>query len=193
MVVALGLAWPGLAQAQDTGPVPLSTLSAYLNEITEAEAEFRQLNVDGTVSEGIVAIKRPGKMRFDYAPPESALVLASSGAVYVVDRKVGGQPQTYPLERTPLSIVLAPEVDLSEPGVVVDHRRQGDQTVVTALDPRDPDIGRIQLYFDHDPLRLERWVIRTPDGIDTTVALGPFRSVPLPLSLFLIDQVLREN
>jgi outer membrane lipoprotein-sorting protein len=165
----------------------LEVLSDYLNGIQEAEAEFVQMNDDGSTASGIVAIKRPGKMRFDYAPPEAALVLASAGAVYVVDRKLGGQTQTYPLSRTPLSIVLAREVDLSAPGVVIDHAFDGAGTVVTAQDPRNPDSGRLTLYFEHDPVRLARWVVETPDGFTTEVALGPFRPVPLPLSLFLVE------
>lgn len=172
------------AGAAVADPLPLPQLSAYLEGITEAEAPFTQYNADGTVATGTLSIKRPGRMRFDYDPPEQSLVLASGGAVHVVDRKMASHVQTYPLSQTPLGIVLSSNVNLSAPGVVIDHQEIGDQTAVQAQDPRDPEKGSILMVFEEDPVRLAGWTIFSPDMSETTIALGPFRNADLPNALF---------
>lgn len=179
--IATVLAMTGAARADQ---LSLGEISAYLNSITSAEAEFTQINSDGTISTGDLAIKRPGKVRFDYDPPEQALVLASAGAVYVMDRKAGAQANTYPLSQTPLSIILARNVDLSRAGMVVAHEYDGTATIVTAQDPQRPEYGRIRLKFTDNPVELRQWVIEDGNGA-TTVALGGLRkTASIPNSVF---------
>ena len=64
--------------------ISLGDLSAYLNGLTTVETEFTQVNADGSISTGKLIIKRPGRVRFEYAPPDESLVLASAGAVQAV-------------------------------------------------------------------------------------------------------------
>jgi outer membrane lipoprotein-sorting protein len=178
--LALAVATAGSARADK---LSLGEISRYLNSITSAEAEFTQINADGTISTGDLAIKRPGKVRFDYDPPEQALVLASAGAVYVLDRKTGAQPNTYPLSQTPLSIILARNVDLTRAGMVVGHDYDGTATIVTAQDPQRPEYGRIRLKFTDNPVELRQWVIEDDRGA-TTVALGGLRRASLDNRIF---------
>lgn len=180
---ALSLAaLPALAQQ-----LSLSEISRYLNTITSATSSFTQINSDGTISTGEIAIKRPGKVRFDYNPPEKALVMATAGAVYILDRKLNAQPETYPLSRTPLSIILARKVDLGRAGMVTGHSFDGTATVVTAQDPKNPEYGSIQLKFTGNPVELRQWVINDGNGNLTTVVLGGLDKKNLPNSLFNID------
>ncbi len=172
------------AQAQQ---LPLGELSRYLNSIQSATSPFTQINADGTISTGTIHIKRPGKVRFDYNPPERALVLASAGAVYVFDRKLGAQPETYPLNQTPLSIILARNVNLGKAGMVTGHSYDGTATVVTAQDPQRPEYGSIQLKFTANPVELRQWVIMDGDGSETTVILGGLKKGNLSNQLFNIE------
>ena len=162
----------------------LNTLSNYLNSIQSAESPFTQINSDGSISTGTISIKRPGKVRFEYNPPEQALVLAWSGAVYVFDRKVGGQPETYPLNQTPLSIILARNVNLGQAGMVTEHGYDGTATTVTAQDPQRREYGSIQMKFTGNPVELRQWVIRDGNGSTTTVVLGGLEKTSLPNSVF---------
>lgn len=165
----------------------LGEISGYLNTIKSAESSFTQINADGTISTGTILIKRPGKVRFDYNPPEKALVLASAGAVYILDRKLGAQPETYPLKRTPLSIILAQKVDLSKTGMVTGHGYDGTATTVTAQDPKHPEYGSIQLKFTGNPVQLRQWVIDDGAGSLTTVVLGGLAAKSLPNNIFYIE------
>ncbi len=167
----------------------LNQLSSYLNSIQSAESPFTQINSDGTISTGKILIKRPGKVRFEYNPPEQALVLAWSGAVYVFDKKVGGQPETYPLSQTPLSIILDRNVNLAQAGMVIGHDYDGTATTVTAQDPKRPEYGSIQMKFTGNPVELRQWIIRDGNGSTTTVVLGGLQKTSLPNSVFDVNRV----
>ncbi|SMX40415.1 LolA family protein [Maliponia aquimaris] len=178
----LTFAAPAFAQQ-----LSLNELSRYLNSITSATSGFTQINADGTLSTGTIAIKRPGKVRFDYDPPERALVMATAGAVYILDRKLNAQPDTYPLSQTPLSIILARRVDLGRAGMVVGHGYDGTATTVTAQDPDHPEYGTILLKFTGDPVELRQWIITDGNGTQTTVILGGLEEKSLSNEVFSID------
>lgn len=150
----------------------LAEISKYLNGFKTAQAGFTQTNDDGSVSTGKLYIKRPGRMRFEYDPPETALVVASGGSVVIVDKKSNQPPETYPLRRTPLSIILARNVNLGSAEMVVDHSFDGTSTIVTAQDPQNAEYGNIQLSFTQDPVQLRQWVINDAAGGRTKVVLG---------------------
>lgn len=183
MLTALMLtALPAAAQQ-----LSLNTLSNYLNQLTSAESAFTQINADGTISTGTLYMRRPGKMRFEYNPPEQALVMANNGGVFVFDRKLGGEPETYPLNRTPLGLILARNVDLSRANMVVAHGFDGTATTVTAQDPEHPEYGSIELKFTSDPVELRQWVITDDSGGQTTVVLGALERKQLANSLFNVE------
>lgn len=152
--------------------LPLSDISSYLNKLKTVQTTFTQINDDGSLSTGKLWLQRPGRMRFEYDPPDSAVVLAKGGSVIIHDPKSNQPPEQYPLRRTPLSIVLARNVDLGRANMVVGHGFDGTATVVTAQDPENPEYGRIELMFTGDPVELRKWVIHDSAGTKTTVILG---------------------
>lgn len=171
------LALPALALVPRTAaaaPVPLADLSRYLNSLTTAEADFTQINGDGTISVGRLFIHRPGRVRFEYAPPDASLVMAGGGQVAIFDAKSNQPPEQYPLSRTPLNLILAQNVDLGRARMVVGHREVDGTTRVRAQDPDNPDYGSIELVFTPNPVELRQWIIRA-DGGETTVILGEMK------------------
>lgn len=182
--LALGLmALTPLAAAAQK--LPLGDISAYLNKLQTAKGAFTQINDDGSISTGTIYIKRPGKIRFEYNPPETALVIAGSNTVVIFDKKSNEPAQSYPLSRTPLSIILARNVNLGATNMVTGHAYDGTATVVTAQDPANPQYGNIQLKFTGNPVELRQWVINDGNGSQTTVVLGDFqKGGNLPNRLF---------
>ena len=182
--LALGLAvlTPFAALAQK---LPLGQISGYLNQLQTAQGEFTQINDDGSISTGTIYIKRPGRVRFEYNPPESALVVAGANTVVIYDKKSNQPAESYPLSRTPLSIILAQTVDLGRARMVTGHSYDGTATTVTAQDPAHPEYGNIQLKFTGNPVQLRQWIINDGAGSQTTVVLGDLRTGgSLPNSLF---------
>ncbi|MGI9369845.1 MAG: LolA family protein [Ruegeria sp.] len=168
--LAISLATPA-AWAADK--LPLSEISNYLNGLKTVQTTFTQVNDDGSLSTGKLWLQRPGKMRFEYDPPSSAVVLANTGTVMIFDPKSNQPPEQYPLRRTPLSLVLDRNVNLGRANMVVGHDFDGTATVVTAQDPKNPETGRIELMFTSNPVELRKWVVHDEAGSQTTVLLGP--------------------
>ncbi|KCV82400.1 outer membrane lipoprotein carrier protein LolA [Actibacterium atlanticum] len=152
--------------------IPLSQISSYFNGFKTAQADFTQINADGTISTGTLFIKRPGRVRFEYNPPENALVLASGGQLAIYDPKSNQPPEQYPLRRTPLNLILAKNVDLNRAKMVVGHTSDDTSTTVVAQDPEHPEYGAISLVFTDSPVQLRQWIITDDAGGATTVVLG---------------------
>lgn len=165
--------------------LPLSSISSYLNKMTTAQGEFTQINSDGTISTGTIYIKRPGRVRFEYNAPETGLVIAGSNTVVIYDTKSNQPPETYPLARTPLSIILARNVNLTQAKMVTGHAYDGTATTVTAQDPENPQHGNIQMKFTGPNPELRQWIINDGNGSQTTVVLGELnKGGSLPNKLF---------
>lgn len=184
--------WPvmGLSAEQ----LKLADISAYLNTITTLKAPFQQFNDDGTTSTGTLYIRRPGRMRFEYNPPEEALVIAAAQAVVIFDGKSNQPPETYPLRKTPLSLILARDIDLTRARMVRESVFDGETTTVTAYNPDEPDAGYIALTFTDNPTQLRHWVVTDSGGGRTKVVLGAFETgMQLPNSLFNAEREKRER
>ncbi|TKZ19458.1 outer membrane lipoprotein carrier protein LolA [Shimia litoralis] len=171
----------------------LNEISGYLNAMKTAQSAFTQINGDGSISTGRVYIKRPGRVRFEYDPPEEAMVLASANTVAIFDGRSNQPPETYPLRRTPLSVILARNVNLAKANMVVGHDYDGTATTVTAQEPEHPEYGNIQLKFTANPVELRQWIINDNAGGQTTVILGEMeQGVPLKNTLFNIEMHIRK-
>lgn len=174
-----------LALPAAAAKIPLSTLSGYLNGLSTLQTDFTQVNGDGTISTGTLSIRRPGRARFEYAPPDKSLVIAGGGQVALFDPKSNQPPEQYPLPKTPLSLILADKIDLGRARMVVGHTEKDNTTRVLAQDPDHPEYGRIELVFTADPVELRQWVITDDSGNQTTVILGELhKGVGLQPSLF---------
>src|SRR5690606_21704284 len=84
--------------------------------------------------------------------------------------------ERYPLNQTPLNIILERNVDLARRGMVTGHVSDGTTTSVTAQDPAHPEYGSIQLVFTADPVELRQWVVRDDGGSETVVILNDVRT-----------------
>lgn len=165
--------------------ISLNELSSYLNGMKTAQAKFTQIAGDGSVSTGTLYISRPGKMRFEYDPPNESYVIADHGAVGIFDVKGDPQPEQYPLNKTPLKIILDRNVNLGRANMVTGHREDGPSTIVKAQDPEHPEYGYIELVFTANPTQLRQWVVHDDSGGATTVVLGDMKTgVRLASSLF---------
>lgn len=186
LALAFALMFSALPLAAQDKALSLAEISAYLNGLKTAEATFTQINDDGSQSSGRLYLKRPGRMRLAYDPPIESVVVAGAGSVVIFDPKSNSHtPETYPLRRTPLSIILKKNVNLGAANMVMGHWFDGQSTVVTAQDPKHPDAGQIDLIFDHDPIRLSRWVIHDGTGAEIMVHLNEMKTgMNLHASLF---------
>ncbi len=121
-------------------------------------------------------MRRPGRARFEYDPPEKSLVMAGGGQVAVFDgRSNSVTPEQYPLKRTPLNVILERNVDLDRRDMVIGHSGDSETTTLVAQDPDAPENGRIELLFRNEPLTLAGWTVVDGQGGRTTVQLDRIR------------------
>lgn len=167
-VLALTI-YAGAASAQQ---LSLAQISQYLNQLQTAQGGFTQINADGSLSTGTIYIKRPGRIRFEYAPPERSMVIAGGGQLAVFDPRSNAGPDRYPLNQTPLNIILQRDVDLGRARMVTGQSYDGTATTITAQDPDHPEYGNIQLVFTAAPIELRQWIVTDDLGNQTTVILN---------------------
>ena len=168
--------------------ISLDALSSYLNAMTTAESAFIQITDDGSQSTGRMYIKRPGRIRFEYDPPELALVIVGGGQVAVFDPKANAEPTRFPLIHTPLSLVLEKTVNLARRDMVVTHKSEGPITFIVLQDPDRPEYGSIQLMFTDNPVQLSQWIVDDNSGSQTQIVLGGWvQGQELPNILFNIQ------
>ena len=183
-----------IAPAAWAEKIGLTELSNYLNKIQSAKGEFTQINDDGTITTGTIYIKRPGRMRFEYAPPDNSLVIAGGGQVAIFDPKSNVAPEQFPLSRTPLGLILARNVDLRHSKMLVNHKEVENATVVTVQDPKHPEYGNMELKFTGNPVQLRQWIITNDVGAKTTVILGALEDAArIRSTLFNIPQEIERR
>lgn len=193
-LLAVPLALAGVvASPSNAQQLSLGQVSSYLNSFTSAEGEFTQINADGTISTGTIYIKRPGRVRFEYNPPEQSLVVAGGGQVAIFDPRSDSGPDRYPLSQTPLSIILERNVDFTRTNMVTRHTSDGTTTSVTAQDPDNPQYGNIQMVYTANPTELRQWIVTDDTGQQTTVILGDLqKDGRVPDILFNIQREMRN-
>ena len=70
------------------------------------KGEFTQVSPKGNVSAGVFYISKPGKMRFEYAPP-NPFIIVSDGRWVTVKNNAKNKADQYPLSATPLNLMLS--------------------------------------------------------------------------------------
>ena len=183
----IGLPVSAHAQLSGADARDLSRISNYLNGVKTLEGSFVQIGHDGELSEGLFYLRRPGRIRFEYKPPNPALVVADGTWVGVYDTRLNTLDRI-PLKSTPLNLLLKKRVDLRKENAVRSIERGAGQMRVTAVDPDEPDQGSITMVFAENPLELRQWIVVDAQGLTTTVALSEMRSnVKLDPNLFFIE------
>ena len=159
-------------------------VEAYLNDIRTLRAGFTQIAPDGKTSTGTVYIKRPGRLRFEYDPPEQLLMVARDWRLVVHDGRAD-QTSTVPVDKTPLGVLLREEIRLGGPITLRSIAEIGGELQLTVFQTEDPGRGELTLIFGLEPLELRRWEVLDAQGKRTRVLLENLETnVPLENRLF---------
>jgi outer membrane lipoprotein-sorting protein len=175
---ALLLAPPVMVPAAAQQPRPLSDrdradiarAEAWLNRLGSLKARFVQIAQNGGSAEGTGWIVRPGRMRFEYDPPEPLLLVASHGQFFYFDRQLK-QATTLPIGATPLGILLRDDLRLSGDVTVSRVERGAGLLRITLFRTGRPAEGSLTLVFGEDPIELKQWAVVDAQGQETRVSL----------------------
>ena len=174
---------PVLAQAG----APLDQVATHLRGLSSMTANFAQTDRRGQTLNGTVTLKRPGKIRFQYQPGVSMLIVADGRRLNMIDYEVK-KVESWPIGNSPLSVLLNPNQNLARVATVVQNDRQ--VLMVRARDPKRPEFGTISIAFAKVAgapagLRLQGWTMIDAQNNRTTVKLSNQRfNVPVADSAF---------
>jgi outer membrane lipoprotein-sorting protein len=149
----------------------IDRVNAYLTSVQTMEGDFVQVGPDGSRSDGQFYLLKPGRIRFEYNPPNPVELIADGQSMLVRDRKLSTQ-DLYPLSQTPLRFLLADRIDLLKDTNVVGV--YSDDLFVTVVVEESQVFGgthRLMLMFGAKDYQLRQWTITDPQGLDTTVAI----------------------
>ena len=168
--------------------ISLNKISDYINGLTTLQADFEQINSDGSIDRGKLYIRRPGRMRLEYTAPNNALVIAGAGSVAIFDDKSKNGPTLFPLKKTPLNLLLKKNVDLSKNEMITEHTANNENTFIVAKDPKRKSQGSIKIVFSNNPVSLQGWTITNQSNQKTKIILDKLdKKTKIPLYLFNIS------
>lgn len=176
LAVALG-AGPASAELDEQDLADVARIDRYFNDITTLSARFVQIAPSGEVSEGDFFLRRPGRLRFEFAPPVPILIVADGFRLVFYDRELG-QVSAWPVGATPLGPLLARTVGLAASGHAQSVARAPGLLRLTLIDPDRTDEGSLTLVFRDQPLELRQWEVTDVQGLMTVIALSGMRINP---------------
>ncbi|MBI1210325.1 MAG: hypothetical protein GC190_02585 [Alphaproteobacteria bacterium] len=165
----------------------LKRVSDYLNSISSLQAGFVQVGPNGELDQGVVYAKKPGRMRFEYAPPSPYLIV-SDGQTIAVSNSQLRTVDRYPLLENPLSIILKDGIDIAHDANVVAVDHQSGTLRVTARQDSGPLKGQVTLIFSDPAIELRQWIITDAQGLQTMIALKNMKTqVQIDPSKFILQ------
>ena len=192
--LALAAVAPAPVVAQAANGLP--QVQAHLRAVSTMTANFTQTDRRGRTLNGSLTIKRPGRIRFDYGRSANMLIVGDGRALTFVDYEVG-QKQRWPINDSPLSVLLDPSQDLSRYARVT--RNDNQVLMLEARDPRRREFGTITIAFakvSSAPagLLLQGWNVLDAQNNLTTVRLSGQRfNVPVADSAFTYREPTRRR
>lgn len=162
----------------------LARIEAYLNGITALRARFFQVGQGGETAEGKFLLARPGRMRFEYDPP-NGMLLISTGSDLVVHDADKRETSFFPLSSTPLVFLGKPKISFEGEVTVTGFEQSAGQIAVSLRMSKDAENGELTLIFADKPLSLRQWIVRDAQDRVTRVSLSQIETgISLDKSLF---------
>lgn len=166
----------------------LAGVNGWLNSVETYRARFTQIAPDFSASTGILSIRRPGRLRFEYDAPSPLLVVADGTTVAIEDADLETIDRV-PLRSTPLWWILKPDVNLAEDANVTDVWQEDGYIYVAARDRNEEMDGTALFAFNPESYALEEWFVTDSLGYTTRVSLSDVETgMRLNPRLFVLDE-----
>ncbi|MEN0117678.1 MAG: outer membrane lipoprotein carrier protein LolA [Agrobacterium cavarae] len=161
---------PIAAFAQGAGDgVTAQKIANHFSSVKTMMGEFVQFGPRGEQTGGKFYISRPGKLRFNYEDPSPMRVIADGRNVVIGNMKLKTW-DIYPLSKTPLSLLLADKIDLSNQKVR-SVKEESDLITIVLGDKSIFGDSTITLMFDPKTFDLRQWTTTDAQNKDTTVMI----------------------
>jgi len=171
------------AQAQQ-GSIGVPQIEQYFNSLRSLKARFVQSNPNGSVVQGTLYVRRPGRMRFEYDAPSQLKIVADGYQVTMWDNATRDFGQ-WPIGWTAASFLVKDPLVLSGDLQVEKLERVNGLLEATMIQARKPKEGKVIVRLAENPLLLRGWTIIDNRGNRVTVSLSEMQTgLQLADSLF---------
>ena len=182
---ALTLLAAAAAHAQASVP----DIEKYFNSLRTLQARFVQSNPNGTVIQGNLYLRRPGRMRFEYDPPSQLKIVADGLQVTMWDPSTRDFGQ-WPIGWTAASFLVKEPFVLSGELTVESLQRANNELLLTLVQTRKPQEGKVVVRLSENPIQLRGWTIIDNRGNRVGLSLAELKTGhTLADSLFKFDGV----
>ena len=145
LVVSAPAAMVAVAPAAQAQSGDLAQAVAALRGISTMRANFVQIDRNGKRVGGVMTLKRPGRIRFQYEKGVPFLIVSDGKAFTFVDYQVR-QVQRWPISNSPLGALLDPKRDVMKYGKLAPVS-SANIVSVEVRDKAHPEFGVITLVF----------------------------------------------
>jgi outer membrane lipoprotein-sorting protein len=175
-----------LAQAQPAAST--AEVERYFNSIRTLKARFVQSNPNGSVVQGTLYVRRPGRMRFEYDAPSQLKIVADGSQVTMWDPATKDFGQ-WPIGWTAASFLVKEPLSLSGGDLQVEKsERQDGMLQLTMSQAKKPQEGKVIVRVSENPMMLRGWTIIDNRGNQVNVSLQDVQAGgQLADSLFKFD------
>lgn len=171
----------------------LNRANRALNGAARVQGRFTQTAPDGSRATGMLYMQRPGKLRFEYDPPATLLIVSDGSVVSMRDTALRNTERTN-LRSTPLNLILRNNVDLARDARIVGVARNADWIIVAARDRSGATDGEITMFFRGPNTELRAWDIVDATGGRTRIVLSDIsRPASFSQSLFRLEDQLERR
>jgi outer membrane lipoprotein-sorting protein len=146
-------------------------INAYFNSFQTLKGEFVQTSAKGRSTRGVMQLSKPGKLRFEYEPP-NPLLIASDGKWLTIKNKNKERGDQVPLASTPMRLIVTNKLNLLAETSVIHFEQLNGLTTLGLVDKKGSVAGQIFLVFDDARNELLQWIIVDGKGQRTTVELS---------------------
>ena len=176
LAVLLAALWLGVPVPHGlvAAPDPISRAEAWFDDISTMKADFIQVASDGTTATGELHLRRPHRMKIIYDLDEPLILLTTPVWLHV-DRPKEKTVTSYPINETPLSLILREDVELRSSDFTTRHLVRDGITRITLTRETGRAAGELILEFTNKPFELRRWTVRDAADVTTTVTLQNMR------------------
>ena len=167
----------------------LKLINDYLEDIRTLQANFSQTNNMGDIMTGVLFLKKPGKIRFSYDPPNNLQIVTKQQAVLIFDPKNSGSgPLTYPMSSTPLGFLI--KNDLSS--LIGENGKVFELDDFIFLKVHNPQY-HLRIEFSKNPLSLFGWEFKNKIGETIKVTLNNIQKIIIYQMKFLkLIRIMKE-
>ena len=158
----------------------------YLSSFNTLKSNFIQVNSNGDILTGKVALIRPGKFRVEYN--EISVLIISDGRKVAVINKDIKNISFYSLKDLPASMILFKDISLNNIHLLKSKNLEN-RIEITFSTKKKKDDEKIHITFEKKPLIMKKWSIDRLDNNKTEIMFNNLLlDNELDLKLFDIER-----